>query len=95
MTGNTLVSPADALISSPTETFDYVLAIPPLGKKSSMSFTNADGEQETDDLTYNRQDFWATTSNKQLNFIQHIRTMLVEDGMSYLQSNAILLHLAQ
>jgi len=30
----------------------------------------------TDDLTYNRQDFWATTSNKQLNFVQHIRTML-------------------
>ena len=27
---------------------------PPFGKKSSMSFTNADGEQETDDLTYNR-----------------------------------------
>ena len=26
-------------------TFDYVLANPPFGKKSSMSFTNADGEQ--------------------------------------------------
>ena len=36
-----------------------------------MSFTNDEGEQETDDLTYNRQDFWATTSNKQLNFVQH------------------------
>ena len=58
----------------------YVLANPPFGKKSSMSFTNADGEQETDDLTYNRQDFWATTSNKQLNFVQHIRTMLKTTG---------------
>ena len=76
MTGETAVSPADALISPPSETFDYVLANPPFGKKSSMSFTNAEGEQETDDLTYNRQDFWATTSNKQLNFVQHIRTML-------------------
>ena len=56
--------------------FDYVLANPPFGKKSSMSFTNEEGEQEKDDLTYNRQDFWATTSNKQLNFVQHIRTML-------------------
>ena len=80
MTGETAVSPADALISPPSETFDYVLANPPFGKKSSMSFTNADGEQETDDLTYNRQDFWATTSNKQLNFVQHIRAMLKTTG---------------
>ncbi len=80
MTGETAISPADALISPPSETFDYVLANPPFGKKSSMSFTNADGEQETDDLTYNRQDFWATTSNKQLNFVQHIRTMLKTTG---------------
>ena len=80
ISGDTLVSPADALISPPAETYDYVLANPPFGKKSSMSFTNAEGEQETDDLTYNRQDFWATTSNKQLNFVQHIRTMLKTTG---------------
>ncbi len=80
MTGETSISPADALISPPSHTFDYVLANPPFGKKSSMSFTNADGEYETDSLTYNRQDFWATTSNKQLNFLQHIRTMLKTSG---------------
>ena len=78
--GDTTISPTDALISPPSQTFDYVLANPPFGKKSSMSFTNADGQQETDDLTYNRQDFWATTSNKQLNFVQHIRTMLKTSG---------------
>jgi len=59
-----------------------VLANPPFGKKSSMSFTNAEGEEETDELTYNRQDFWATTSNKQLNFLQHIRTMLRTTGQA-------------
>ncbi|MCY3885539.1 MAG: class I SAM-dependent DNA methyltransferase [Gammaproteobacteria bacterium] len=80
MTGKTSISSADALISPTAQTFDYVLANPPFGKKSSMSFTNAEGEQETDDLTYNRQDFWATTSNKQLNFVQHIRTMLKTTG---------------
>jgi len=80
MTGTTAVSSTDSLISPPSETFDYVLANPPFGKKSSMSFTNADGEQETDSLTYNRQDFWATTSNKQLNFVQHIRTLLKTTG---------------
>lgn len=80
MTGESLVSPADALISAPSKGVDIVLANPPFGKKSSMSFTNAEGEQETEDLTYNRQDFWATTSNKQLNFVQHIRAMLKTTG---------------
>ncbi|BAQ68705.1 N-6 DNA methylase [Rhodovulum sulfidophilum] len=80
MAGEPSVSPADALISSPSDTVDLVLANPPFGKKSSMTFTNAEGEQETEDLTYNRQDFWATTSNKQLNFVQHIRTMLKTTG---------------
>jgi type I restriction enzyme M protein len=78
--GEAAVSPNDALIAASPHTYDYVLANPPFGKKSSMSFTNEEGEQENDDLTYNRQDFWATTSNKQLNFVQHIRTMLKTTG---------------
>lgn len=78
--GESCVSPNDALVTASPQTFDYVLANPPFGKKSSMSFTNDEGEQETDDLTYNRQDFWATTSNKQLNFVQHIRSMLKSTG---------------
>jgi len=71
---------SDSLISSPSEKFDYVLANPPFGKKSSVTITNEMGEQEKETLTYNRQDFWVTTSNKQLNFVQHIRTMLKVDG---------------
>ena len=76
------ISPADSLISDTGIRVDYVLANPPFGKKSSQTFTNDQGEQEKEDLTYNRQDFWATTSNKQLNFIQHIRTMLKTDGIA-------------
>ncbi len=78
--GDSMVSPNDALVADSGKRYDYVLANPPFGKKSSMSFTNDEGEQEKDDLTYNRQDFWATTSNKQLNFVQHIRTMLKTTG---------------
>ncbi len=78
--GESAISPNDALVAPSGKTYDFVLANPPFGKKSSMSFTNEEGEQETDDLTYNRQDFWATTSNKQLNFVQHIRTMLKTTG---------------
>ncbi len=78
--GGSAVNGNDALVAPPTQTVDMVLANPPFGKKSSMTFTNEAGEQEKDDLTYNRQDFWTTTSNKQLNFVQHIRTMLKSTG---------------
>jgi type I restriction enzyme M protein len=57
-----------------------VLTNPPFGKKSALTFTNEEGEQEQEDLVYNRQDFCATTSNKQLNFVQHIRTILKTSG---------------
>ena len=80
--GDSMVSPNDALVADDGKRFDYVLANPPFGKKSAMSFTNDDGEQARDDLTYNRQDFWATTSNKQLNFVMHIRNMLKTTGMA-------------
>jgi len=76
------ISPADALIAASPVTYDYVLANPPFGKKSAQTFTNEEGELEKDDLTYNRHDFWATTSNKQLNFVQHIRSMLKTTGLA-------------
>ena len=80
--GENFISSADALVADEGRRFDYVLANPPFGKKSSMTITNEDGEQEKQDLTYNRQDFWATTSNKQLNFLQHIRSLLKENGQA-------------
>jgi len=76
------ISPADALISDSGLRVDYVLANPPFGRKSSMTATNEEGEQEKDELTYNRQDFWETSSNKQLNFVQHIRTMMKSTGQA-------------
>ena len=78
--GSVPVTRNDALLSDPGERFDYVLTNPPFGKKSSMTFTNAEGEQEKEDLVYSRQDFWATGSNKQLNFVQHINTILKSTG---------------
>jgi len=78
--GESMISGQDALITSPAKTVDYVLANPPFGKKSSMTFTSEEGETSKEELTYNREDFWTTTSNKQLNFIQHIYTMLKVDG---------------
>jgi type I restriction enzyme M protein len=78
--GNTFISSNDALMADDGKRYDYVLANPPFGKKSSMTITNDKGDIEKEDLSYNRQDFWETTSNKQLNFLQHIRTMLKVNG---------------
>jgi type I restriction enzyme M protein len=74
--GEPSVERSDALITEPRRKVDYVLANPPFGKKSSMTITNEEGEEDKEALTYERQDFWETTSNKQLNFLQHIVSML-------------------
>lgn len=73
----------DTLIAPAPKRYDYVLTNPPFGRKSSMTSINeSTGEQEKEDFVYERPDFWATTSNKQLNFVQHIRTMLKENGQA-------------
>lgn len=69
---------------------DYILTNPPFGKKSSQTIevekTDKEGniitvlEKEKD--SYTRQDFIATTSNKQLNFVQHIKSMLRVGGQA-------------
>lgn len=78
--GEPPIKSADALIADDGLRVDYVLANPPFGKKSSMTITNDQGDAEKQEMSYNRQDFWETTSNKQLNFLQHIKTMLKVTG---------------
>lgn len=70
----------DALASDPGDRFDIVLTNPPFGKKSSITIVNGEGKIEKESLTYQRNDFWATTSNKQLNFLQHVKTLLKING---------------
>lgn len=70
----------DSLISDPGDRFDQVLTNPPFGKKSSITIVNGEGKTDKESLIYERQDFWATTSNKQLNFLQHVKTLLKING---------------
>ena len=74
----------DSLISDPGERFDMVLTNPPFGKKSSVTIANGEGKTAKNSLTYEREDFWATTSNKQLNFLQHVKTLLKINGRAAL-----------
>lgn len=73
-------SGVDSLAVAPSERFSMVLTNPPFGKKSSISFVNEEGELEKEDHVYERQDFWTTTKNKQLNFVQHIKSLLKIHG---------------
>jgi type I restriction enzyme M protein len=74
-----VVSIADSL-ESRVEPVDMVLTNPPFGKKSSVTIIGEGGKGSVDKLSYQRPDFWATTSNKQLNFVQHVYSMLKSEG---------------
>ncbi len=78
--GDSLVTVDDALRATPSEHFDMVLTNPPFGRKSSYKVVNVEGETEREEMSYLREDFWATTSNKQLNFLQHVRSLLTING---------------
>ncbi|MCA3044588.1 MAG: N-6 DNA methylase, partial [Rhodocyclaceae bacterium] len=77
---NVPVAVSDALASDPGDRFDIVLANPPFGKKSSTMIVGEDGKTTSEKEIIERDDFWATTSNKQLNFVQHIKTLLKING---------------
>jgi len=79
-TGPSLVTVADALRADPSVRVDVIAANPPFGRKSSMTMVNEAGEAEREDLVIVRDDFWASTSNKQLNFLQHIKGVLKIGG---------------
>ncbi|MFI2101758.1 N-6 DNA methylase [Isoptericola sp. NPDC019693] len=78
--GDSLIEVKDSLASDPGKRWSVVLANPPFGTKSSLTMVGADGREATDDRSVERQDFVVTTSNKQLNFLQHIMTILDING---------------
>jgi type I restriction enzyme M protein len=78
--GESLIEVRDALIADPGKRWSVVLSNPPFGRKSSLTMVGADGREVREDREIERQDFVVTTSNKQLNFLQHIMTILDING---------------
>lgn len=78
--GTSLIEVGDSLSERPKKYASVVLANPPFGKKSSITVVGDDGRSSRDDIAYSRNDFWVTTTNKQLNFVQHIASMLAVPG---------------
>jgi len=71
---------ADSLAADPGDRFDIVMTNPPFGKKSSTTIVGEEGQVSKERDIVERDDFWATTSNKQLNFVQHVKTLLKING---------------
>ena len=78
--GPSLIDVRDALAEPPRSYPSVVLANPPFGRKSSITVIAENGKANRDDISCDRQDFWQTTKNKQLNFVQHIASMLGVPG---------------
>jgi len=78
--GPSLIDVRDALTADPGDRWSVVLANPPFGTKSAVKMIGEDGKTTTANLEIVRDDFWVTTSNKQLNFVQHIKTILDING---------------
>jgi len=70
----------DGLRQLGSERYDVVLTNPPFGRKSSILVVGEDGDTDREAITYEREDFWATTTNKQLNFVQHVKSLLQIHG---------------
>jgi len=74
------ISGEDSLKKNPGAIYDLILTNPPFGKKSSETILTEQGDAKKQALTILRDDFWAETSNKQLNFLQHIKSILKING---------------
>ncbi len=70
----------DSLAAPWSKEYTMILANPPFGKSQSLLFVNEEGDTEKDDQVIVREDFWTSTSNKQLNFLQHMFSLLKIDG---------------
>ena len=71
---------SDSLAADPGDRFDVILTNPPFGKKSSTTIVGEEGKVSKERDIVERGDFWTTTSNKQLNFVQHVKTLLRQNG---------------
>ncbi|SBU90386.1 type I restriction enzyme M protein [Streptomyces sp. Ncost-T6T-1] len=66
-----MITVGDALAQPPTRHATLVLTAPPFGRRSTIA-----GET----YAYYRPDFWAETGNRQLNFLQHVHSLLQLNG---------------
>ena len=71
----------DALARAPSKRWNVVLTNPPFGRMGAFSVIDTEtGKITKERESYERDDFIASTSNNQLNFLQHIMSILKKSG---------------
>lgn len=70
----------DSLVDDTRRKRDVVLTNPPFGRRSSVTMLTERRGRSDRPLSAIREDFWASTSNKELNFLQHVATILDASG---------------
>ena len=73
---DSIIEQKDSLLGAGAKSYDVVLTNPPFGKKQSYRIMRDSGETDAEREDFDRSDFFVTTSNKQLNFLQHIMSVL-------------------
>ena len=76
----TIITTEDSLVMDTYKRYDMVLSNPPFGTKKKNTISNEGSKQHSSSVSYERKDFSVETSNKQLNFLQHIKTILKQNG---------------
>lgn len=70
---------ADSLKEKGSRYYDIIATNPPFGAQDT-SYLADNGDVKKQDNYYERDDFFAITSNKQFNFLQHIMSILALNG---------------
>lgn len=78
--GEPPITTGDSLASHPQRRFDVILSNPPFGLSGGTTVVTRRNGRSKEGLSILREDFRASTSNKQVNFLQHIATILGDGG---------------
>jgi len=83
------VQPGDSLLNDDGRRFDVILTNPPFGKRKSLLVLDEEGDLQSERQNYVRDDFVVRTSNNQLNFLQHIMTVMKRSAAVVLPDNVL------
>ncbi|MGY1501324.1 HsdM family class I SAM-dependent methyltransferase [Streptomyces sp. QTS52] len=74
------IAVGDSLARTPARRASLVLTTPPFNRASLITVVDTVDAKSVGDFAHSRPDFWATTSSRQLNFLQHVHTLMETDG---------------
>ena len=78
--GEVPVVTQDSLAVVPSRKYDVIVTNPPFGTRSSVRLVAGSEGASVRQPSVHRPDLWISTSNKELNFLQHVASILTSNG---------------